>query len=299
MSKNKINNTCPLCKKKGYDIDNLPLHLYCRSCKFAWLKKYPKPSYEENYYKGGSGVASKLFFPIALFFNILRSSYVGYDRKQLWIDVGAGDGSFLKTVRSENKIGVDISLSARRIMKKCGISTMTDRQFINARKLNADVISFWHMLEHVSNPLDYLKAAKHNLSSKGLLVIGLPSIDCLEYHLFGNSWFHTPKFHLWENSPHSISILLKKTGFKIKSIDYWSLEHHLPNVLQSFINFSAGSQGALHRLIRRGHDSTFTGKDAFWSLFWLTLGLPVILLYWVIGALTQKSSTIVVVSCLS
>lgn len=173
---------------------------------------------------------------------------------------------------------------------------MTEKQFLNTRNLNADVISFWHVLEHVPKPWDYLSAAKHNLANDGLIVIGVPNLDCLEYHVFGNRWFHTPKFHLWENTPHSIKLLLKKTGFCVKSIDYWSPEHHLPNVLQSFINFTAGSQGALHRFIRRGHEDAFRPKDALWSLFWLTIGSPVVILFWMAGALFHKSGTFVVVA---
>lgn len=295
MNSLKKNLDCPLCKKKGSNLPKFPLHFYCKTCKLAWLKHFPKATYDDTYYTGASTIASKLFSPIAFLFNLIRSSYAGFDKKKLWIDVGAGDGRFLHTVNAQKKIGVDISLSARKIMGKKGISTMTNEQFLRIRNLNADVISFWHVLEHVPNPWDYLHTASNNLNKKGLLIIGVPSIDCLEYYLFGNKWFHTPKFHLYENSSTSIGILLKKTGFKIKYIDYWSPEHHLPNALQSFVNATAGSQGALHRLIRRGHDSTFYFKDFVWSLFWMTIGAPIVILFWIIAASTRKSSTIVVV----
>lgn len=296
MTITKKNAFCPLCKKKGSDLLNFSLHLYCSNCMLAWLKRFPKVTYDDTYYTGISTIASHLFAPIALVFNLIRSAYIGFNKKKIWVDVGAGDGGFLKTVRSEKKIGVDISASARKIMEKTGITTMTDKEFLLTRNLNADVISFWHMLEHVPNPWDYLTAARYNLAKNGRIIIGIPSIDCLEYYLFGNNWFHTPKFHLYENSPRSISILLEKTGFKIKYIDYWSPEHHLPTTLQSFINVTAKSQGALHRFIRRGHDSAFHLKDAIWSIFWMTIGAPLIILFWISSAITHKSSTIVVIA---
>lgn len=296
MQKVKLNTICPLCKKKGSNLPDFPAHLYCKTCKLAWLKHFPKAIYDDIYYQGASSIASKLFTPITLIFNLIRNVYVGLDKKKLWIDVGAGDGGFLKIVRAERKIGVDSSPSARRLMEQSGIRTMTDKQFLRSRSLNADIISFWHMLEHVPNPWDYLISARHNLADNGLIVIGVPNMDCLEYYLFGNRWFHTPKFHLYEHSTNSIALLVRKAGFIIKHIDYWSPEHHLPTMLQSCINFTAGSQGALHRFIRRGHDSTFTFRDAFWSIFWLTIGFPIILLFWIIGSIAKKSSTIVVVA---
>jgi len=253
------------------------------------------PTYEEKYYQGTSPLASKLLKPVSTFFYLIRSLYVGTEQKKLWIDVGAGDGSFLKTVRAEKKIGVEVSASARRLMKDAGIATLTDEEFLKKNNLNADVISFWHVLEHVPNPWDYIAASKKNLIPKhGRLVIGVPNIDCLEYYVFGSHWFHTPKFHIWENTPVSIELLLKQYGFKVESIDYWSPEHHLPCLLQTFINASTGSQGALHRFIRRGHDATFRPKDAFWSIFWLTVGSPIVILFWIAGSLMHKSGTIVV-----
>jgi 2-polyprenyl-3-methyl-5-hydroxy-6-metoxy-1,4-benzoquinol methylase len=286
---------CPLCKSKGTSLPNLPLHAYCPSCKLAWVKNFHKPTYEDNYYKGALNIASIVMAPISSLFYLLRNAYVGLKTKNLWIDVGAGDGGFLKTVRARKKIGVEVSASGRKMMEKAGLSSMTDKQFLKTKNLNADVISFWHVLEHIENPWDYLASARRNLARGGRIVIGVPNIDCLEYHVFGKHWFHTPKFHIWENTPHSIRLLLTRAGFRVQSVDYWSIEHHLPCLLQTFINASAGSQGALHRLIRRGHDSDIIYKDIFWSFFWMTIGFPLVLVFWITGALTHKSGTFVVV----
>lgn len=290
---------CPLCKKYGINLSNLPLHAYCPFCKLAWVKNFQKPSYDDNYYTGASSVASKVFTPISKMFYLLRQTYVGLQTKDLWIDVGAGDGAFLKTVRARKKIGVEVSSSGRRMMEKTGIAPMTEKEFLKEKNLNADVISFWHVLEHIENPWDYLSAARHNLSPDGRVVIGVPNIDCLEYYVFGKHWFHTPKYHIWENTPHSINLLLAKSGLDMQSIDYWSPEHHLPCLFQTFINASAGSQGALHRLMRRGHDSNIRSKDVLWSLFWVTIGSPVVILFWIAGALSRKSGTFVVVASLN
>lgn len=287
---------CPICTRAGHDLPKLSYYLYCNNCRLAWLKRFPNTYYGDEYYKGTSSIASRLFTPIATAFYYLRNAYAGISRKYLWIDVGAGDGGFLKTVNSQNKIGVEISASGRRIMQESKITTKTEKEFLKVRRLNADVISFWHVLEHMTNPWDYLVAARHNIKTRGTLVIGIPNLDCLEYHLFGKRWFHSPQFHLWQFTPKAINRMLKKSGFRIQTIDYWSIEHHLPCLLQSCINVTSGSNGALHRFIKRGHTKGFTTKDLFWSIFWLTIGAPIVLLLWAFGAISHMAGTIVVVA---
>lgn len=288
---------CPICKKKSSSsFFGIEGYRYCSNCHLGWLKKLPKVVYAENYYKGTSSIASKLFAPIRLFFYILRKTFAGMDRKKIWIDVGAGDGGFLKTVNAEEKIGVEISLAGRDIMEKDGLKTLSDEKFLKTSGLNADIISYWHVLEHVEKPWEYLKAGKRNLAKAGKIIIGIPNSDSFEFRYFRNSWFHlVPQYHLWHFSLKSMSLLLADTGFKIESIDYWSIEHHLTGILQSFINKTVGSDSVLHRLVKRGLDYSPSLKDIFWSIFWLTIGLPIVFLFWIISSLSHKSGTIVLV----
>ena len=290
---------CPFCKNKPQSkFFGLNDYLYCSNCKLAWLKKFPEPSYGDTYYKGTSTIFSLLFSPVGRFFYWLRSSYVGKKNIKLWVDVGAGEGSYLKTVPAEKRLGIEISASGRRIMENSGLKTMTEKQFLKYKSLKADVISFWHVLEHVENPWMYLGTAYKNLADKGLIIIGIPNFDSFEFQLFKRNWFHlVPKHHLWHFSPKAIRKVLSLEGFKIIKIDYWSLEHHLTGILQSFINKTSGSDSILHRLIKRAEDSPrFFLRDAFWSGFWLTVGLPVVVGFWIAGALFTKSGTIIILA---
>lgn len=291
-------SSCPICKKKpSSSFFGIKGYWYCPSCHLGWLEKLPKVSYEESYYKGTSSIASKLFTPIGLFFYMIRRSFAGGGQKKLWIDVGAGDGAFLKTVNAEEKIGVEISSAGRTIMKEKGLEVLSNKQFLKTSGLKAEVISYWNVLEHAEKPWEYLRAGKRNLAKKGKIVIGVPNSDSFELRYFKNHWFHLiPKYHLWHFSGKSIKRLLAKTGFKIDSIDYWSIEHHLTGTLQSFINKTAGSDGVLHRLIKRGLDYKLSFKDIFWSIFWLTVGFPIVLSFWITSSILKKSGTIVVVA---
>lgn len=288
---------CPICKKvPDSSLFGIAGYRYCFGCHLGWLKKLPKTSYRENYYKGTSSIVSKLFVPIGLFFYMIRKSFAKGGKK-LWIDVGAGDGGFLKTVNSQRKIGVEISLAGRKIMEKTGLETLSNEKFLKTSGLNADIISYWHVLEHVEKPWEYLEAGKRNLSKKGRIIIGIPNSDSFELKYFKKYWFHlVPKYHLWHFSKKSIEFFLSKAGFKVDSVDHWSIEHHLAGTLQSFINITAGSDSVLHRLVKRGLDYSPTFKDIFWSIFWLTIGLPAVFFFWAASSIFRRPGTFILVA---
>lgn len=290
---------CPICKSKNtVGLSNLPKYHYCRLCQTAWLKKLPKSSYDKGYYQGKSSLAGRLFKPLELFFYWLRQKYVGEGGGGLWIDIGAGEGSFLKSVKADRKIGVEISRVGRKQMEQMGLETMSPREFLKSKGLGASIISFWHVLEHTENPMAYLKIARKNLGPGGKIVIGVPNMASWEFKIFGQDWFHlVPEYHIWHFSPASIKKLLCKTGFKLGYIDYFSVEHHPIGLLQSFINKFSGTHNILHKLVKRETDlGSFPIKGVFWSIFWLTLGAPIVLLIWIFNSLMRRSGTFVVVA---
>lgn len=291
--------TCPICLENNItDLKNFPQYNYCQDCQTAWYKKFPKTDYSEDYYVGKSGLAQKLFSPIANFFYKIRRIYVGDFKRKVWIDVGAGEGGFLKTVKADKKIGVEVSSYSRKRINEMGITTISNDQFLKEKGLEADVISLWQVLEHTENPWDYLKATSKNLNKNGLVVIGVPNINSNDFRLFQKYWFHlAPKFHLWHFSPKSLELMLKKANLKLVKIDYSAIEHHLPGLLQSFINYFSQTEDFLVKFVkRRQQNDKLAIKGLLWSLFWLTLGLPAVILFWIVNILTHRSGTFVVVA---
>ena len=291
-------NICIFCNGKTVSgMGNISSYWYCNVCLLGWLKEIPHIVYADDYYIGKSNIASIIFSPIANFFYFIRRVYVGLDEKKVWVDCGAGEGGFLQTVHSKKKIGVEISSSGRKMMKEKGILTLSDEEFLVSKNLQADVISFWHVIEHLVEPTRYLSVARKNLSKNGKIVLGIPNHRSFEFRVFGKHWFHlVQEYHIWHFSPKSITQLLNRTGFTVKYIDNWSIEHHLTGILQSFINKSAGSDSVLHRLVKRGLNYSLSFKDIFWSIFWLSIGLPIVLLFWLVSSIFNQSGTIVIVA---
>src|SRR5882762_6385184 len=156
MQRTNSTIVCPICNKSPEpQMNTLGTYWYCKSCSLGWIKKIPKTTYKENYYSSGSSILAKLFIPLELLFYKIRESYVGLQEKNFYMDVGAGDGNFLKHINAKKKIGIEISLSGRTKMEKIGLQTLTPEKFLKSKNTNSDYISFWHVLEHVDDPVIY------------------------------------------------------------------------------------------------------------------------------------------------
>lgn len=53
-----------------------------------------------------------------------------------------------------------------------------------------DVIALWHVLEHLPDPLAFLRAASENLMPGGLLIIAMPNPDAWQFEVMGRRWPH-------------------------------------------------------------------------------------------------------------
>jgi 2-polyprenyl-3-methyl-5-hydroxy-6-metoxy-1,4-benzoquinol methylase len=293
------NKHCPICKNTALPkMGSLTNYWFCQNCKLGWIKHIPVTIYDEEYYASGSSLLAKLFTPIEFFFYKVREHYTRLSKKDFWIDVGAGDGNYLLAIHAKKKMGIEISRSGRETMKKKGLLVMNNNEFLKKKNLNADVISFWQVIEHVNKPWDYLKAAEKNLKPGGKIVVAVPNISSLEFRIFGKYWFHlAPLYHIWHFSPRSLQKMLREENFKIDKVDYWVLEHHFVGILQTFINRSTKSQDILHKLVKRRQNlQNLQINQIFWICFWCTLGLPFIILFWIFEVMIGKPGTFVIVA---
>jgi 2-polyprenyl-3-methyl-5-hydroxy-6-metoxy-1,4-benzoquinol methylase len=124
------------------------------------------------------------------------------------LDVGAGTGDFLKVCKNKswNVFGTEPSLEARNIAIKKGIVLQED---LSAYKnQHFDVITLWHVLEHVENLQEYVTMLHHLLSENGRLLIAVPNFNSNDAKWYKEYWaaFDVPR-HLWHFSQTSISKL--------------------------------------------------------------------------------------------
>ncbi len=135
------------------------------------------------------------------------------------LDIGAGTGDFLSVVKENgwNTIGVEPSEKAKAIAKKKGVSFVEQTSELENNSL--DVITMWHVLEHVPNLDNQIKELKRLLKPNGSLIIAVPNFKSFDAKHYGNFWaaYDVP-IHFWHFSKSAIKKLFAKEDMKLVQV---------------------------------------------------------------------------------
>jgi len=133
------------------------------------------------------------------------------------LDVGAGTGDFLKVCQSNSwKVsGIEPSLDARNIAEKKGIHLQ--EKLSEFKNTKFDVITLWHVLEHVENLSEYILTLHNLLADDGRLIIAVPNFKSNDANYYKEFWaaFDVPR-HLWHFSQTSISKLFSEVNMVVE-----------------------------------------------------------------------------------
>ncbi len=142
------------------------------------------------------------------------------------LDIGCGTGDFLKACKNKNwhVIGVEPNKNARVLAKnKLGILETTNLTYTDfkpkifdsiksiEKNKQFDIISMWHVLEHIPDLENYITQLKKLLKPNGTLLIAVPNYKSFDAKHYKEFWaaYDVPR-HLWHFSQKAISILFKK-----------------------------------------------------------------------------------------
>lgn len=137
--------------------------------------------------------------------------------EKLILDIGAGTGDFLVQCKKSGwKVeGVEPSKNARDLAEhKLGIKLKTQISELGTEKY--DVITMWHVLEHVPNLIDYVSQLNGLLKPKGTLVVAVPNHKSFDAANYGKFWaaYDVPR-HLWHFSQKAIQMLFARESMKV------------------------------------------------------------------------------------
>lgn len=176
----------------------------------------------------------------------LITSYIVSNKKVL--DVGAGTGDFLLGAKNAGwqVCGMEPNTTAITKALEKGITLYSDFSQLKNKKFN--VITLWHVLEHLPNLDDQILNLKNLLTENGTLIIAVPNYKSFDAKWYKENWaaYDVPR-HLWHFSRTSISKLFTKHNMQVvKTKPMWFdsfyvsilSEEHQPgskNIFRAFI----------------------------------------------------------------
>ena len=190
------------------------------------LKTEPFPEVLSKYYESEEYIShtdSRRGFQNRIYH--LVKSYM-LSKKARWIrryfkhgsilDFGAGTGEFLNKMKSFywDVDGVEPNKLARDLGILKGINLKSD--IVNIEKKNFDVISLWHVLEHIPDLENKIKEFDRLLVDNGILVIAVPNYNSYDANYYKENWaaWDVPR-HLWHFSRNGIKNKFLNFGFEL------------------------------------------------------------------------------------
>ncbi|HVM89463.1 MAG TPA: class I SAM-dependent methyltransferase [Puia sp.] len=135
------------------------------------------------------------------------------------LDIGAGTGAFVGHMQSHGWeiSGIEPDEEARKKAKEIHqVNLLPPEAFADLSPDSFDVITMWHVLEHVHDLHGYLEQLKNILRPGGRIFIAVPNYACYDASFYKNFWaaYDVPR-HLYHFSPEAMFQLLHKHGLKL------------------------------------------------------------------------------------
>lgn len=138
------------------------------------------------------------------------------------LDIGSGTGAFAAAMEKAGwqVTGLEPDAGARQIAsEQFGISLADLSGFYELAPSQFDVITLWHVLEHVHELQPYMQKLQQLLKPKGKLIVAVPNYTSGDARFFGAHWagYDVPR-HLYHFSPPSMRALLEQYKLQLQAI---------------------------------------------------------------------------------
>ena len=233
---------CYCCGKSNFQLyvkakDNYSSEYFdivkCSDCGFIFTN--PRPGIEEigNYYTSTDYIShnshSKGLIPriyrIARKYMMgkklsLINNIIGKKQDFSLLDFGCGTGDFLGFVKQHNIFaeGVEPDQHAREIARSINhADTYSVESSKNIEQEKFDVITLWHVLEHIHDLHNQIEFFYKWLKKEGKLLIAVPNIESYDAEKYGKYWdaLDVPR-HIYHYSPKNIRQIIESHKFQFQ-----------------------------------------------------------------------------------
>ncbi len=171
------------------------------------------------------------------------------------LDVGAGRGRFVVAAQAAGYQAVGIEPSRRGADAAAQAGAQVTQASIEEADLEPggfDVVTVWHVLEHLEEPGPALDRAASWLRPGGGLLVGVPNLDSLQARLGGERWYHldVPR-HRVHFTPGGLEALLGNYGFTVRQVHHVLAEPNPFGMWQSLLSRITRHPSYVYNLLKR------------------------------------------------
>lgn len=274
VSENLKYPSCPICNesliekvfntydfsltKESFDI------LLCPSCCLQYTYPVPSKEHISVYYNFSEyishtdikkGLFNKVYHLVRKFTLSQKANFVqSFTPNKLGkiLDIGSGTGAFANTMKGKGweVEALEPDESSRKIaLDNYGLIIHPIDHFYNLPHNKFDVITLWHVLEHVHDLNDYFVQFNSLLNEKGKLIIAVPNYTSFDATYYKHMWaaYDVPR-HLYHFCPQSMKVLCERHNMNIiKYKPMWFDSLYVALLTEKYIKW--GLFGSLRALI--------------------------------------------------
>lgn len=204
----------------------------CLNCNFRYTNPVPEENEIGKYYKSvdyvshsssKKGIINRLYHVVRWY--SLRSKVKlvkGLVKGRDLLDIGSGTGHFLKVAKESgwNVVGLEPDSDARNLAQvQNGVELQPIENLHAMSGQKFDVITLWHVLEHVYHLKRDLEKITTLLKPDGAIVIAVPNCASFDADYYKEFWaaYDLP-IHLYHFRRRNIEVIAAEFGFELAEI---------------------------------------------------------------------------------
>lgn len=189
------------------------------------------------------------------------------------LDVGCGRGTLLRLARQwgVEAYGVERQAPVGHSVPGVIYKSLPECNFPGN---HFQLVVLWHVLEHLTEPMEWLREIYRILKPGGSLSVAVPNYGGAQARASGEHWFHLdlPR-HVWHFREAPLERLLGNVGFTITQRSTLSLEYDWYGTLQSWMNSWFADENRLYSLLK-GSSNEPPARNALRLALASILGFP-------------------------
>ncbi len=226
----------------------------CQKCGFRITNPRPFENHLGEYYESDEyishsntkkGLVSAIYQKVRN--HTLKKKYqllTAFCDKGKILDVGCATGEFLNVFKQNDwtVYGIEPNENARNFaISNYGLDIGAEDNIKKLDPKSFDVVTMWHVLEHVSELNERINEIKILLKNNGILVIAVPNCNSLDAKIYKEYWaaYDLPR-HLYHFTQNSITGLLNKHKFELKKIIPMKFDSYYVSLLSE--KYKSGKQ---------------------------------------------------------